>query len=123
MVSRDWSRTYYREDLGNVSGRSFANALISECRIEKLSRARFENCDLRGTEIAASSLDDLLGVTLTLDCFTFKGLRMSSFSFKSMLYLMTMTEGNDEERADLRRVIGPALCARFDRQFEVLGRT
>ena len=119
---RHWRETHHREDLGDLSGRRIENALLADCRITGLAGARIANCDLRGTEIDIQDLRKLLGVTVTLDCFTFDGLKPSEFVVDAMTYLLSTCDIADSKRQQLRSTIDSSRLQHFDRAFKVLGR-
>jgi len=104
--------------MGDVSGRRFYNELFSGCTFTRVAGASFIRCDMRGSHVAAEDVRDVLGVVFTADCFTFSGLRMSPTSLDGMLYLLTLTEGNDETRGRLRELIGSERLALFDLIFD-----
>lgn len=69
------------------------------------------------TKFEPKSLSDMLGVTLTLDCFTFDGFHWNELAMDAMLYLLSMTAGNDERRAILRRMVRPESLIDFEKLF------
>ncbi len=119
---RDWKEIHQNEDLGSVRGRRFENALISECRVTDVAKARFINCDLRGTRVDIDNPARLLGVTMTLDCYSLDGLRPSELVLDTWLFLLSRTDGNDDKRAGMLGLIDPLHRIQLERAFEFLGR-
>lgn len=121
-MSRNWRNVHYRKNLGDVRGRRFQNELISECHVTNVAGAYIVNCDCRGTHLDIDDVRKLLGVTVTLDCYTFDGLKLSELALDTFLYLLTHTEDNDYKREQVRSLIDPVRRSFFDRAFELLGR-
>ncbi len=96
---REYSEVHQGAALPNVEGRRFFNALLSGCVFRRVTDAQFVRSVLHGSKLDASDIRDFLGVTMTLDCFTFEGLQLSPEAFDAILFLLTMTKGNDAARA------------------------
>ena len=111
---------HYNEEFGDVRGQVFNNQLLHRCHITGMSNATFKKCNLRNSHIDIKSLTDILGVTMTLDCFTFNELRLSPEVLDALIFLLTTTAENDEKRAALRSMIDPKRLRLLERQFEVL---
>jgi hypothetical protein len=62
---------------------------------------------------------DALGLTLTLNCNSFKGVRLSELTMDLLLALLTMTVGNDQKRKQIVEVIGAARYAALLRVLRV----
>jgi len=118
---RNWNAKHYREKMGDLSGRTLQNELLAECEITGLARAVLRDCDLRGTRVNIDDLRRLLGVTVTLDCYTFSGLVLSELVFDAFLFLLSLTEGNDDKRDRVRSIINPRHLLYLQRAFDCLG--
>lgn len=101
-----------------MAGRKFENELFSGCRFTRLARAQFIHCDLRESEIAVRDIRDMLGVTATLDCFTFEGVKLSEVAVDGLLFLLTLAAIPQEKKDAIRALIPSARLEFFDRIFE-----
>jgi len=116
-ATRQFSETHQGEALGDVRGRRFDNALLADCEIARIAGATFKNCVMDGSSIQADDIRDILGVTVTLDCFTFVGLRLSPVTLDAFLYLLVQTTGNDTTRAKVEAAIDPQRLRLFRKLF------
>lgn len=91
------------------------NKLFFECEFSKLNGLTLKNCVLDRSKFTTQSVKDALGLTVTLDCFSFKDVEMSPLLFDLFLSLLTMTKGNDEKRAALIDVIGKSRAESLNR--------
>jgi len=118
MVSeRNYSEVHQGETLLDLRWRRFAGALFADCTFRDVSGAVFQDCVLHGSRLDTEDIREMLGVTLSLDCFTFDGLHLSPTALDGFLYLLTMTAGNDETRAKVEAAIDPARLKLFRRIF------
>lgn len=114
---RAYSETHIGESLPDLTGRRFYGALLADCKLGRVAGAVFKDCVLAGSELQASDVRDFLGVTLTLDCFTFEGLRLSPEALDGILFLLTMTQGNDATREKIAAAIDPERLKLYRRLF------
>jgi hypothetical protein len=65
------------------------------------------NCVLEHSKLTATEPEDILGVSLTLNCHTFKNLELTPDAFDLLLLLMCKMKGNTEKRrAIVDQVVG-----------------
>lgn len=114
---RDYAATHFKEALPDVSGCHFQNELFSECTFGRVRGAEFKNCVLAGSNFEADDIRDILGVTLTLDCFTFENMEPSALALDAILFLLTMTRGNGAARQKIEAAIDPERLEKFRRLF------
>lgn len=114
---RQYSETHFDKNLGDVSGRRFINALLSRCKFTKVKDAQFLHCVMEGSEIACTDLHDLLGASITLSCFSFEGLKLSPETLDAILFLLTISDGNEETRERIRQIIDPQRLRLLERAF------
>lgn len=105
-------------DLTNVRLR---NALVRECSIKSIRGSWLIDCNFAESSLDIDDIRNFLDATVTLNCFTFKDLKMSDLSFEATLYLLSMTKGNDSNRAKLRDMIDPMRLRLFDKVFPLIG--
>lgn len=103
-----------------VQGKRYLRALFFECILKRLRGTTMEHCSLQGSSIEPDRLEDLLGFTITLDCFSWQYLTLNSLAFDAMLYLLSITKGNDEKRAILKRIISEENREHLEKNFEEL---
>lgn len=114
---RAYKAVYQGATFEDVRGRRFDNALLSDCVLRRIAGATFCNCVLAGSTVDADDIRDILGATVTLDCFTFEGLRLSPTTLDAFLYLLTLTTGNDTTRGRLEAAIEPQRLRLFQKLF------
>lgn len=102
---RKFSEIHIGEDCKEISGHK-QNALFHECEFEKVNGLVLEQCVLARSSFDPKAISDMLDLTVTLNCFTFKDLKLNELAFDTMLLLLTFTSGNDEKRNKLVEVIG-----------------
>lgn len=117
--------THFRADHWNlnvksVRGQHFRRERFVNCTMQEVRGAMFERCLLVSTKLEPQSLTDILGVTVTFDCEQFAGWEWNELAMDSMLYLMSITKGNDERRIIFRNLVRPESMADFDRLFSKL---
>ncbi len=103
---REFNQVHIDEDCRGLSG-THTNELFFNCVFDKLSGLNLVDCDLNESKFKTSSIQDALGFSMTLDCFSFKGVEYSPLLFDLLVVLMSLTHGNDEKRRKLVDVIGP----------------
>lgn len=114
-----WTQVFsYEKPL--VQGRRFLRAMFFNCVLKRLRGATFEHCSLQGSSIEPDRLEDLLGCTITLDCFSWRYVSLNCLCFDAMLYLLSITKGNDEKRAILKRIISEENREHLEKNFEEL---
>lgn len=115
-----WRNEHHNELLPNLEGMRFSRELFANCRLQRMRGAIFEHCSLQFSRMEPEHLDDILGVTITLDCFSFEDVQYNALALDSILYLLTLTRGNDEKRELLRRAITPEKLEAFNRLFKTM---
>lgn len=103
-----------------VQGKRFLRALFFGCALKRLRGTTMEHCSLQGSSIEPDRLEDLLGFTITLDCFSWQYVSLNSLAFDAMLYLLSITNGNDSKRAVLKRLISDENRTSLMKSFEEL---
>lgn len=100
-----------------------SNAEFWDCTFHKLAGATLIDCSLNGCKMAMTKPQDIIGLSLTLDCFTFSNLELSPEVFDFMLLLLCKTKGNvDKRKALLENVVGHDRAIHLLREFENLER-
>jgi hypothetical protein len=84
------------------------NELFFNCKLKDVRGAVLKDCKLQSSAFVTDSLEDLLGITLTLDCGSFANVEFSPLVFDAMLMLLIKTKGNVEKRKKLIEVLGEA---------------
>lgn len=82
------------------------NELFFNCTFKDLRNTTFKNCDLNHSKFTSDRAEELLGLTVTLNCHSFENVELSPFVFDLMLTLLLKTKGNVEKRRKLIEVIG-----------------
>lgn len=103
---REFSEKHISENFESISG-VHENKLFFDCAFNKLNGVVLKDCDLMNSRFLTTRIKDALGLTLTLDCHSFKDVQFSEELFDMMLALLTISKGNDEKRKKLVEVIGP----------------
>lgn len=112
-----WRENHIGENLGDVSTRRFVRENFFECTITCMRNTVFEHCSLAFTKLEPKRISDLLGLTMTLDCFTFQDLEMNELAFEILLYLISTSKGNDEKREAIRSLISAKNLRYFKNEF------
>jgi hypothetical protein len=102
---REYSETHIGEDCSQLRGRFF-NALFYDCIFSRCDGLELSNCVLEHTKLTATEPEDILGVTLTLNCHTFKNLELSPDAFDLLLLLICKMKGNTEKRRAITDIVG-----------------
>jgi hypothetical protein len=90
-------------------------ATFYNCTFNKLNGAVLKDCVLQGSKLAMTKPEDIIGLTLTMDCNTFRDVELSPEVFDLMLLLLCRTKGNNAKRlAIIEKVVG------HDRSIELL---
>jgi hypothetical protein len=78
-----------------------------DCTFHKLGGATLANCSLSGCKFAMTDPRDILGLTVTMDCFTFENLEVTEEVFDALLLLICKTKGNTKKRlAIIEDIVG-----------------
>ena len=115
-----WRAEHRDLNVKSVRGRRFQRELFVNCTIQEVRGAVFEHCAMVGSKLDPQSLTDILGFTATLDCLMFEGWEWNELAMDAMLYLLSLTKGNDERRDVLRRMVRPESMGDFDKLFSKL---
>lgn len=116
-MSVQWTGRYINQRL-NLSGRRFVKTLFFGCKLDNLRGATLESCCLTNSEIAPKKMDDVAGITVTLNCFSWKDVTLNELAFDLMIWLLSLTKGNDEKRAVLKRIIRSDHMVEFQRELD-----
>ena len=117
VSSTGWLRATQHVKDAAVKGRRFMRELFYECTFKNLRGTVFEHCSLLESSFEPDRIEDLLGLTLTLDCFTFKDVRLNKLTFDALVYLLAQTKGNDQQREVLMRLLDAGRAEQFDKVF------
>lgn len=112
----NWTEKHMYEE-PQIQGRRMIRALLWACKLDRLRNTTLEHCCLAHSSLSPRRVQDILGLTLTLDCFSFKDLAVNELAFDLMLYLLTLTTGNDAKREVLLRLVSPEHRVEFERDF------
>lgn len=94
-----------------------------DCTFHKLRGARLTNCSFKGCKFAMTSLEDIIGVNLAMDCFTFDNLELSPEVFDALLLLICKSKGNTKKRKDIiENIVGHDRALTLLREMETLER-
>lgn len=86
-----------------------------DCTFHKLAGAVLKDCTMYGSKFAMTKPEDIIGLTLTMDCFFFDNLELSPEVFDMLLLLICKTKGNTDKRlAIIEDIVG------HDRAVELL---
>lgn len=104
--ARRFSETHISEDCRAFFSKEIENGLFFDCDFANIAKSTIKNCDLNGSRIKPESIKDMLGVTMTLDCHTFKDVELNELALDCLLTLLAKTKGNDLKRAKIIDIIG-----------------
>ncbi len=83
------------------------NAFFHRCTFHKLAGTTLKDCKLYGSRFAMIRPEDIIGVTLTMDCDTFSNVELSPEVFDYLMLLICKTSGNTKKRlAIIENVVG-----------------
>ncbi len=117
-LPRQFSEINIDKDCREVTG-FHDNALFFNCKFNKINGLTLKNCDLNQSEFDITNIKDALGFTVTMDCFSFNGVKISPELFDLYLLLLCQTEGNDAKREAVKTIIGKE---KADRMLKLLRR-
>jgi hypothetical protein len=99
------------------------NVEFYDCTFKKLSGAVLENCSLSGCKFAMTKPEDIIGLTVTMDCFSFSNVELSPEVFDLLLLLICKSKGNTEKRkAIIKDIVGHDKAIELLRTLEHLER-
>lgn len=111
---RKFRAVFVEHDCSGMSG-EFRDSLFFRCRFKKLNGLSLINCDLNQSSFDVDSVADAQGLTISLNCHSFRGVRLSPLLFELMLYLLSITAGNDNKRQQLVGIIGIDKASAFSK--------
>lgn len=117
---RRFSEIHEDEDLPDIRGRGFVRALFSKCRFKNMRKSHLVGCTMDQCTVETDDPRDILDVTLTLNCHTFRNLRLSPAAFDALLYVATMSAPDEETREKARAALDPERRKLFDRIFPTM---
>ncbi|CAK0752179.1 hypothetical protein CCP3SC15_1830002 [Gammaproteobacteria bacterium] len=94
-----------------VHPKEYENALFFDSVFDDLRGLTLKDCDLNRSRFVTADVEKALGFTLTLNCHSFGGVEYSPLLFDLLLYLLTITKGNDAKRHELKKLLGPRWAA------------
>lgn len=115
-----WRAEHRSKNLLDLRNQRFQRELFANCKLENVRGAIFEHCAMADSSLEPKSLADLLGVTMTLDCLMFESWKWNEMAMDAMLFLLSITQGNDERRTLLRRMVRPESLVEFEKLFSRL---
>lgn len=93
------------------------------CTFHKLRGARLTNCTLKDCKFVMTKLEDIIGVNLAMDCFTFSDLELSEEVFDALLLLICKSTGNTKKRAAIiKDIVGHDRALQLLREMKTLER-
>ena len=102
----EFAATHIDQDLTGVWLGHHENELLFNCKFKDVRGAVLKDCKLQHSAFVTDSLEDLLGLTVTLDCGSFANVELSELVFDAMVMLLIKTKGNTEKRRKLIEVLG-----------------
>lgn len=118
--SRDYSEVHIGEDCSHLAGRYF-NALFYDCTFSRCAGLDLNNCVLENSKLTATEPQDIIGVSITLNCHTFHNLELSSEAFDLLMLLICKTKGNhDKRRAIVDQIVGRERAVELLRKMRTL---
>lgn len=99
----------------DVAPGEYSNELFYGCYFNDLRGLTLVNCDLNKSKFTTDSVDKAMGLALSLNCHSFKGVEYSPLLFNLLLYLLTLTVGNSGKRQALIGIIGEGQYSAFER--------
>jgi hypothetical protein len=98
-------------------------AIFYDCTFKKLNGATLKNCTLHSSKFAMTKPEDIIGLTVTMDCNTFKELEFSPEVFDLLLLLICRSKGNNAKRlAIIEHVVGHDRAIQLLKYTELLER-
>jgi len=98
-------------------------AIFYDCTFHKLSGAMLKNCTLHSSTFAMTKPEDIIGLTVTMDCNSFKEVELSPEVFDLLLLLLCRSKGNNKKRmAIIENVVGHDRAVQLLRDTERLER-
>ena len=121
MPERKWTAQHEHEIISQP-GRRFNREFFYACEFRNLRGSMLHQCSGVNCKLDPASPEDLFGATVTLDCYTFEGLELNELAFDSLLYLLSITTGNDRKRQQVLSLIEGTRRAEFESLFQKIGR-
>jgi hypothetical protein len=117
---RQYSETHIGEDCSHLRGRFF-NALFYDCTFSRCDGLELSNCVLEHSKLTATEPQDILGVSLTLNCHSFSNLELSPEAFDLLMLVICKSKGNHEKRrAIIEHVVGKERAIELLRKMRTL---
>jgi len=96
-------------------------ALFHRCTFHKLNGATLKNCKLYGSKFAMTKAQDIIGLTVTMDCDSFNNVELSPEVLDYLLLLICKSSGNVEKRRTIiEKVVGHDRAVQLLRELETL---
>lgn len=105
QLSRTFSEINIDKDCRDTIG-FHDNALFFNCKFNNIKGLTLKNCDLNQSSFEVEDIKDALGFTVTLDCFSFNGVKLSPELFDLYLLLLCQTQGNELKIEAVKKIIG-----------------
>jgi hypothetical protein len=117
MGMRTYLYDYSNRNLGDVTGRRFVRADLSNSLIGPCRGAHFVQCYMNGARFTSPDVRDILTVTATLNCEVWGGVELPPAALDGLLKLFSITKGNDATREKIRAAIDPERLRVYDMIF------
>ncbi len=99
------------------------NVEFYNCTFKNLANATLTNCSLSGCKFDMTKPEEIIGLSVTMDCFSFSNLELSPEVFDLLLLLICKTKGNNEKRlAIIETIVGHDRAIELLRELEHLER-
>jgi hypothetical protein len=99
------------------------HAEFYDCTFHKLNGAVLKDCTMMGSKLVMTKPEDIIGATVTMDCFFFNELELSPEVFDLLLLLICRTKGNTKKRlAIIENIVGHDRAVQLLRETERLER-
>jgi hypothetical protein len=93
------------------------------CTFKDLAGATLQNCSLSGCKFVMTKPEEIIGLTVTMDCFSFSNVELSPEVFDLLLLLICKSKGNTEKRkAIIEKIVGHDRAIELLRELEHLER-
>jgi hypothetical protein len=120
VEKRRFSAVYENTDFPSLRGRGFVRALFSDCTFHDIRKVHFVNCTMENCRIETEDPRDLLEATITINCHTFRNLKLSPAAFDALLFVISMAAPDEDMRTRSRTALDPSRLKLYERIFPEL---
>lgn len=103
---RDFNADYIDKDFTEFCPTINENVLYYNCKFKDIHNVTFKDCVMTQSELVAENIREVLGVTITLDCNSFRNVKLPEFVLDLFLLLLTKTRGNSKKRKQILDIVG-----------------